>query len=196
MLPNIPTRTERKQKNEVDVVQMLTLWWFYSFKSSFPFYCMLPSKNKNQAGRPPYPYNSTHVSLAGAQGPLPWPQLEPLQENYKGRNFPSLLAPARIPAGRAGLEGRGFPEDLMRISTVPTREGNWFRTIVALSFLVFLNAHCGGPTLKFCFTMIGYDPGINFLYPVSQASLLHRQTWEYLHHGVDIKNSGYKFFRS
>lgn len=26
MPPNIPTRTERKQKNEVDVVQMLTLW--------------------------------------------------------------------------------------------------------------------------------------------------------------------------
>lgn len=145
---------------------------------------------------------TTHASLARAQGPLPWPQLEPLQENYKDKNFPSLMAPTWMPAGRAGPEGQGFPRFSWRFDedkhSPNKRWENWFKTKVALSFLCFvcfLNAHCGWSSLKFCFTMTGYDPGINFLSPVSQAILLHKFE-NYWHCGVDRKNSSYKFFRS
>lgn len=105
---DIPTRTMRENRK---MKWMFECWHCGDFTllkvlSLFVVCCTVKIKARRKDH---LTHNSTHASLAGAQGPLPWPQLEPLHENYKGRNFPSLLAPTWIPAGRAGLEGWVFP---------------------------------------------------------------------------------------
>lgn len=54
MLPNSPTRTMRENRKMKWVVFRCSHCGDFTLQSSFLFYCMLHSKNKNQAGRPPY----------------------------------------------------------------------------------------------------------------------------------------------
>lgn len=122
--PNIPTRTMRENRK----MKWMFRCWDCDFTllkvlSLFIVCCTVKIKARRKDH---LTHNSTHASLAGAQGPLPWPQLEPLQENYKDRNFPSLLAQPgclQVGLGLRGGDSQGSPEDFMKISTVPTRGG-------------------------------------------------------------------------